>query len=454
MTVLARFLAFLQQERLLADSNAPTLLAFSGGIDSVVMAHLFRAAGLPFGLAHCNFQLRGAESDEDAHFAEMQAQEMGVPIHVQLFDTEVYADKRGLSIQVAARQLRYEWFETLRQQYGYARIATGHHQNDTAETVLLNLTRGAGLSGLGGIPQQNGVVIRPLLCLERADIAAYAQANALQWREDSSNLKTDYARNHIRHEVIPPLQQLNPNFIATLAHHAGLLRDTGANHAFLMQQYATWQTHPEGLALEISKMEKLPAPAPALYECLKPYGFSPEQARQLAANLSQAGFTLTAEHPAPELPPYCVLVDRQLLLLTQAQTAPEPAPVSIGADDLMLRLPQGGVLFCMPGSTAPPYPDGQNTIVVDADLLQFPLQLRPWRAGDRFQPFGMSGHKKLQDFFTDLKQSRFEKKRALILENGDGNIIWVLGHRMDGRFKLTPHTTAAALFRYEPSNHG
>lgn len=450
MSLLARFLAFLQQERLLADSNAPTLLAFSGGIDSVVMAHLFRAAGLPFGLAHCNFRLRGTESDDDARFAEAQAQALGVPFHVQLFDTEDYAGKQGLSIQVAARQLRYEWFDVLRQRHGYARIATGHHQNDTAETVLLNLTRGAGLSGLGGIPLQNGAVIRPLLCLERADITAYAQANGLQWREDSSNIKTDYARNHIRHQVVPQLQQLNPGFIATLAHHAELLRDTAANHAFLMQQYAAWQPHPEGLALKISKMEKLPAPAPALYECLKPYGFTPEQARQLAANLSQAGFTLTAEHPAPEQAPYCLLVDRQHLLLTQAHTALEPPPVSVGADDLMLRLPQGGVLFCMPGSIAPPYPDGRDAIVVDADLLQFPLQIRPWRAGDRFQPFGMSGHKKLQDFFTDLKQSRFEKKRALILENGDGNIIWVLGHRMDDRFKLTPHATAATQFRYEP----
>ncbi len=449
MTLLARFQEFLRREQLIAD-GAPTLLAFSGGVDSVVMAQLFRAADLPFGLAHCNFRLRGLESEGDARFAEALAQSWGVPFFVQAFDTQGYADKRGLSVQVAARELRYEWFETIRQRHGYARIATAHHQNDTAETVLLNLTRGAGLSGLGGIPLQNGPIIRPLLFLERADIEAYARENALSWREDSSNAKEDYARNYLRHQVVPRLQQLNPGFIATLAHHAALLRDTEANHVFLLQQYASWQTHPDGLALERSKIANLPAPAPALYEWLKPYGFSPEQARQVAANLSQPGLTLTAEHPAPEQAPYCLLVDRQYLLLTQNDATPADAPLVIGADDLMVRLPEGGALFYMPGSLDPPYPDGRAAIAVDAALLQFPLRLRPWRAGDRFQPFGMSGHKKLQDFFTDLKHSRFEKKRALLLENGDGNIIWVLGHRMDDRFKLTPHSTAAALFRYEP----
>lgn len=448
MQLQEHFLAFVQRHQLVSG-EAPTLLAFSGGLDSTVMAHLFKWAGFPCALAHCNFQLRGAESDEDARFAEALARDRDLPFYIQTFDTQAYAQANGLSIQVAARALRYHWFEQLCAEEGFARVATAHHSNDSAETILLNLVRGAGLSGLGGIPLQNGRIVRPLLFAARTDLEAYAHAHGLAWREDSSNAKDDYARNFVRHQVVPLLQTLNPALTGTLAHHAALLRDTAANYDFLLRQYADWRPCPEGLCLDKAKISQLPAPAQALFEYLRPYGFTPEQARQLADKLEEPGFILTAEPSDAQKLAARVLVDRSRILLEHSGTADVPQEVLLQEDDLMLRLPGGGTLFHMPASTEPPYPDGREAIVVDRDLLQFPLRLRPWQPGDRFQPIGMEGSKKLQDFFTDLKLSRFEKQKMLVLENGDGRIIWVLGHRADGRFKITTTTQQAALLRLQ-----
>lgn len=441
-----RFLEFVHRHQLVSG-EAPTLLAFSGGLDSTVMAHLFKQAGLPCALAHCNFQLRGEESEEDARFAEASAQKWDLPFYIQTFDTQFHAQENGCSIQVAARELRYRWFEELCDTEGFARIATAHHRNDSTETILLNLVRGAGLSGLGGIPLQNGRIVRPLLFADRTELEQYAREQQLAWREDSSNAKDDYARNFMRHQVVPLLQALNPALTGTLAHHADLLRNTAANYDFLLRQYADWLPCPEGLCLDKTKILQLPAPAAALYEYLRPYGFSPEQVRQLAEKLEEPGFILTAAQAETKEEAPRVLVDRRFILLQVTGEASLSPEVILQEDDLMLRLPDGAVLFKMPASPEPPYPDGREAIVVDGACLQFPLRLRGWQAGDRFYPIGMEGSKKLQDFFTDLKLSRFEKQKILVLENGDGRIIWILGHRLDGRFKITERATHAVMFR-------
>jgi len=432
MSLLTRFRAFLETN-VQCRADERLLLAVSGGIDSVLMAHLFRESGWSFGIAHCNFQLRGAESDQDEVFVRDLANTWDIPFFVQHFDTEAFATENGLSVQMAARALRYRWFEETGTIHGFDYIATAHSLDDSAETALLNFTRGTGISGLGGIAVKNGPVIRPLLFATREDIEAYAASEGISWREDSSNASDKYARNAIRHHVIPVLKGLNPDFLHTAENTLRRLRDTAANLQFLTEQY--FGKNPQQIDKEV--LMQTPAPRQLLFELLQPFGFTDEQSRQVAENLSQTGM----EWQSPL--GYRLLIDRKFLLL---QTAAETnsASITIQDDDLMISLPDSSRLVFIPAIPAPPYPDGRDAVLVDSAKLRYPLQLRPWQAGDVFQPFGMDGrHQKLQDFFTNQKLSRFEKEQVWVLENGDGAIIWVLGYRLDERFKIEQNTQNA-----------
>lgn len=434
MDMLARFQQFVRDEGLRRD-NAPVLLAVSGGLDSVCMAGLFHLSGWPFAVAHCNFQLRGAESDGDAAFVAALAARWGVRFFSKTFDTQAEAEVSKTSIQVAARTLRYTWFETVRAQEGFQAVATAHHRDDVAETVVFNLLRGAGLRGLGGIAPRNEHIVRPLLCFEKQELAAFAATQGWTWREDSSNAHDDYTRNFIRHRLAPLFVEINPNWVETVSDNARLLRDTHANLSFWAQRHLSWQPSPEGQRLSKQVLALLPAPVPALFDLLQPYGFTPEQARQVVAHLGETGLSFSPE-ASPSLR---LLVERDALVLTEQHGITAPS-LSIQADDLMVRLPDGRTLFVMPQAPVPPFPDGKDAVLVDADLLQFPLTLRPWQPGDRFQPFGMVGTKKLQDFFTDLKCSSLEKEKAWVLLNGNDEVVWVLGYRMDGRYKIGSNT--------------
>jgi len=492
----------------------PTLLAVSGGVDSMVLAQLFQTAGLPFGVAHCNFGLRGAESDGDAVFVEKTAAAWGVAFFIKRFETETYATQHGLSIQMAARELRYAWFEEICRENGFARLATAHHLNDAVETLLLNLVRGTGLRGMatppptppqrGGetqhiprlgvsvasTPRWGGVgggVIRPLSAVPRADIEAYARAHDIAWREDSSNASDDYARNFMRHHVLPLLTELNPNFLHTTERTMRRLGEVEANYEWLLGRYFNSgpmstpppapppngrgdETHTEtkkisegipmyavpplpmgegsgvgltwgvGGGVDKSLLAHLPAPRQALHELLRPYGFTEEQTRQLAENLHHVGLELHSDTG------WRVLNDREKIIIAPtAQQPNNPATqqphVLIQKDDLMVTLPDGSRLLLMPVAPEPPFPDGREAVLVDVALLQFPLTLRTWQPSDWFQPFGMGGQRqKLQDFFVNQKLTRFDKERVWVLENGDGAIIWVLGHRLDERFRVTSGT--------------
>jgi tRNA(Ile)-lysidine synthase len=451
MDLLEQFKVFVKNNNLLRDAR-PTLLAVSGGLDSVVMAHLFRAAAFPFGIAHCNFQLRGTDSDGDEVFVKKMAVEQGVPFFAKRFDTKTYAETNSLSIQMAARALRYAWFREIAASNGFARIATAHHLNDSVETALLNFVRGTGLVGLSGIkPLSFGEgsevgLIRPLLFATRADIEDFAKTQKLVWREDSSNASDDYARNFLRHRVLPLLEELNPSFLQTAARNLLRLRETSENLDFLLQNFLGEKTASDSsFFIEKQKLAQLPAPRRALRELLKKYDFTEEQARQVAENLEHIGLEIFSNSG------WRLLVDRSKIFLAQTlpsfdkSTAGKQTPNSelqtIQADDLMLSVPGGGRLFLTKAENAGTFPDGREAIVVDAEKLQFPLLLRLWQPGDSFQPFGMGGHsQKLQDFFTNLKLSRLEKEKIRVLENGDGVIVWVVGHRLDERFKVTPET--------------
>jgi tRNA(Ile)-lysidine synthase len=425
----------------------PVLLAVSGGVDSVVLLHLFRTCGWPFAVGHCNFGLRGAESDADAELVRQLAQAADAAFYSIQFDTEQFAAEHRLSIQVAARQLRYNWLSQMCQQQDFAGIVTGHHLDDSIETVLLNWTRGTGLKGLTGIPalgqwgEAETPVFRPLLSLSKQDLTDFAQLHRLHWRDDSSNATDHYDRNFLRHQVIPALTTLNPAFNRSAARTTQILNDTYLNYQHLLQQHLQWvERSPSLFALAKQLLQQLPAPAAALYDSISPWGFTPEQARQVLEHLDESGLELSSDQGVR------LWVDRSSIFLsTDPKQAADSAPaVWLQEDDLMRRLPDGSTLFLTETPVAPPFPDGRLAIAVDREKLQFPLALRVWQSGDVFQPIGMGGqHQRVQDFLSDRKVSLPERDRTWLLVNGDGRVIWVMGWRPAEGFKIVKATDKA-----------
>ncbi|MEN9415464.1 MAG: hypothetical protein RLZ62_1768 [Bacteroidota bacterium] len=436
MDLLQRFLDHFRQ---FDHIPPPFLLAVSGGVDSVVLLNLFHEAGIQFGVAHCNFQLRGSASDGDEQFVSEMAAQMGVRFHSVQFDTGEKASEEGISVQMAARELRYEWLGEIAGVFGYRAVATGHHLNDQVETVLLHFTRGTGLAGMRGIryerdiDQQGCKLIRPLLFASKSELIDYAEQRKLFWREDASNTKDEYSRNYIRLHVVPRLETLNSNFLQTAARNIARMREAQENLDFLTRSFLNIPDEIKAFSVPVEKLESLPSPLQSLSSVLRPYGFNEEQARQTSENLTQTGFELFSETG------WRLMVNRGVLQCQSGSSGDDkPSPVRIGPDDLMVRIEPEGKLFFMSVTAAPPFPDGKEAIVVEPGALKYPLVLRHWQSGDRFQPFGMGGRfQKLQDYFTDKKISRSDKERIRILENGDGAIIWILGYRMDERFRVT-----------------
>ncbi|TNE51959.1 MAG: tRNA lysidine(34) synthetase TilS [Bacteroidetes bacterium] len=410
------------------------LVAVSGGIDSVVLAHLFRQSNYTFGIAHCNFRLRGTESDDDESFVRSLGTDLQVPVFVHHFDTKQYAAQEKLSTQMAARELRYRWFEVIREAEDFDVVATGHNCNDSVETTLLHFIRGTGLSGLSGIPVQNNHIIRPLLFAKRSDIRFFAEANDVSWREDSSNAQDTYTRNAIRLHIIPKMEQINPAFIDGAAQTMEHLRSADLNLQFLLSELLG-QPDATGLyRIQKSRLESLPVLEAGLFDLLQPFGFSSDQARQVAGCWSTPGKSWETDSG------YRLVMDRSALLLTNKEQPAETATVQ--ADDLLVRLPDGSKLILVHSGPDTPFPQDQHTILVDVQKLQFPLQLRHWQPGDTFQPFGLQGkHQKLQDFFTNQKLSRLEKDKIWILEDNSGTIVWVAGFRLDERYKVDKKST-------------
>ena len=436
------FLAFINDNHLFKTAGR-ILLAVSGGLDSVVMADLFYRTAQPFAIAHVNFGLRGAESDTDALFVKNKAEQYGVPFHLARFDTAAVATERGLSVQMAARELRYTWFTELLQQYGYTYVATAHHQNDVLETMLLNLSRGTGLAGLHGIMSQRQHIVRPLLFATREQIATYAEEQQLTYREDSSNREDKYARNRIRHHVVPVLNELNPSLWQTLPHTVARLR--AAESLMRAELYRSWQEvaelQGEQIILSTEKLSALAEPVFRLAEWLKPYGFTEAQAGQMVASLrrpvgqvfssithrithERTGFVLepvpalfTFDIPIPDWPGSPIEVTNRFQLSVEQ------------IDNVTQFVP----------------PVDPNVAYLDANRLQWPLTLRPWRQGDRFRPLGLNGHKLVSDLMNDRKLSRSEREQTVVLLSG-GQIAWVVGLRIDHRFRVTNETTRMGRF--------
>lgn len=410
------------------------LLAVSGGIDSVVMAHLFHQAPYSFGIAHCNFKLRGEASEEDERFVHQLAQDLEAPFFCKSFDTETLAKANQQSIQMEARDLRYSWLEAVRTEAGFNWIATAHHLNDSTETFFYNFAKGTGIHGLLGIPERNGRVIRPLLSFTKTAINDFQKNNRIAYREDQSNVEDKYARNKIRHHVLPILEQINPNLIQTAGQNIQRLQETAALMGWavhlLKEQF--WQEEKEEIKIKKAGLEHLPGLKTVMYEWLHPFGFNSSQVDQLLdAHAKQAGRIF-------ESPSHILLDDRQFFILTPIdESYNEKEYFTINWEAEQLELPNGQLILDKKTGIPNQFPLDQNIAYLQLESKHFPLRIRHWQAGDTFQPLGMQGkHQKVQDFFSNKKVTRIEKKRIWLVETKRGEICWIIGHRIDERFKL------------------
>lgn len=410
--------------------DKPFLIATSGGVDSVVLAHLCANLNLNFALAHCNFKLRAEQSEGDARFVEDLAKSLNCQFFLKEFDTESLAKEQKASIQITARTLRYDWFRELIQTNAYEYLLTAHHLNDSLETFMINLSRSTGIKGLTGIPSQNDYIRRPLLKFSKDEIIDFAKQHNIEWREDQSNASSKYLRNQIRHQVVTALKDLTPNFLQNFESSLQKLKDAEN----LLEDYTnllfkTLVSKKENTyEIDIEKLKKFPNKKAILYQLLESFGFTAwEDVYHLVD--AQTGKQVNSYT-------HLLVKDREKLILSTLSTKTfEPVEIREGQTivDLVnfkLRFEKVNQL----GNFA------SNVAYVDKAKLKFPLSLRSVQQGDYFYPFGMKGKKKLSDFLKDEKISPHLKSSQLLLCNGNADIIWVLNLRTDDRYKVKPTT--------------
>lgn len=415
------------------------LVGVSGGADSVALLMLLREAGLHCEAVHCNFHLRGEESDRDEKFVRDLCRKLSVRLHVSEFDTEAYARSRGISIEMAARDLRYDCFERLLADWRLDKVAVAHHRNDNVETMLLNLVRGTGLKGLTGMDYRNGHVVRPLLDTSREEIEAYLAEKGQDFVTDSTNLGTDAVRNKIRLELLPMMQGINPGVFDTL-------QDT-LRH--LSDAYILYKVAVEGLKgkamggnrIDIETLKALPAPRTLLFELLYGYGFNGAQVAEIYERLDgEPGKVYESDE-------WRLLRDRGCLWLRRksevyrclCDVLPLDGFVQV-APDMDFSISR---VHCVEGFDIP---RGKDTACLDLDKLEYPVTVRLVQEGDRFVPFGMQGEKLVSDYLTDRKKTLFEKERQLVVCSGDA-IAWLVGERPDERFRIDGHTTRVLVIQ-------
>ena len=442
--MLIEFTKYCQKEKLFKPDDK-ILLAVSGGVDSVVMCELFYLAGYKFGIAHCNFKLRGEESDEDEKFVRDLADKYKAKFYLKTFETKKYAVSNGISIQMAARELRYKWFEELLKSENYKYIATAHHSDDQIETFFINILRGTGIAGLHGIlPKQNNI-IHPLLFSNRKRIEDFRKKNNLKFREDSSNISEKYLRNKIRHRIIPLLKDINPEFEQIINKNIERFRETEKIYASQIEKERNKivEIQEDKIVFPIKKLKILDSLSTYLYEFLSPYNFSFHVVEDIVAALDDI--------PGKQFfsPTHRLIKDREELIITpkkhenhsvEQYTVNEKSidkPVNLKIDKVFsvrdFKIPQSNNIACL-----------------DYEKLKFPLILRKWKEGDYFYPLGLNSRKKLSDFFIDRKFSLLDKENAWLLCSGD-KIVWIVGFRIDNRFKITKRTKKIFQIEYFPA---
>lgn len=446
------FRQFIAQHALCGKSDK-VLLAVSGGADSVVMSDLFFRAEIPFGIAHCNFHLRGTESDKDAEFVKGLASRYEVPFFQEDFDLPELRKHMKMSVEEAARELRYKYFEEIRRAFGYTKIATAHQVNDSMETVLMHLARGTGIAGLTGIPIVNGYIIRPMLFATREEIEAYAGESALQYCTDSSNTSDAYDRNKIRNTVVPALKRINPSLEHTFARNIRYFRDAENvyRQAVTRKLRRMIQIRNNAYYLNASALRNTTESEILLFEFLHPFGFGDDQ----ILNMLQC---LKARDSGKIFPcgTHRVIIDRNYLVLTDAEDKTSPEILiqltqkTVHCPDFTLRYSIGKYKKSMHINPA------AHTATLDAGMLAFPLLLRLWRPGDYMYPLGIRkpgsgkpGKKKVSDILSDLKLPLNEKEKTWVLLSGE-MIVWLVGIRIDMRFAVSGKTQSVAKFRLYP----
>lgn len=410
-------LSFLKEKKL--------LIAISGGIDSVVLAHLLSALNFDISLAHCNFNLRGKESDLDEEFVIHLGERLNLNLFKIGFNTNEIAKENKQSTQIAARELRYDWFQKLIKQNSFDYVLTAHHADDNLETFLINLTRGSGLDGFTGIPEKNGNIVRPLLKFSRETILAYAKNNNIDWREDKSNASTKYIRNKIRHKILPVLKEINPSLLETFAKTSEHLKESQQIIEDRIEKIAleVLSTQQNSIKINIKKINQLSKPKAYLYQLLNKYNFTEwnDVYQLLSAQSGKQIFSKT----------HTLLKDRDFLVLSKIDfSAALEMTFQITENQSEITKPIHLKLEEIQEKST----ENKQTIYIDKQHLVFPLKLRKWQNGDFFYPSGMVGKKKLSKYFKDEKISLLEKQNTWILCNNNNEIIWVVNHRQDNRF--------------------
>lgn len=410
----------------------PVLVALSGGADSVALACVLQDLGYKIEAAHCNFCLRGAESDRDEAFVTDFCQRRKIVLHRRCFSTHAYAHEHHVSIEMAARTLRYDFFEQLLQKRELDSVAVAHHREDNTETVLLNLLRGTGIRGLRGIQYRNGKVVRPLLDVSRQEIEDYLAECHQDYVTDSTNLQDEVQRNKIRLNVMPRMREIYPNADESIHQGARRLSDAFRIYEYGMDLLMQQVVHGNKILLE--ELNRTPAPETVLYEILSRMDFNPAQ---VAAIYEQQGGESGKVY---ESPTHRLLRDREALVFEKKAVRPARLEKVLPLEGIMRVTDDVTFLISRSSySSGGPLPREKNVICMDLDKVEFPLVVRTPQTGDRFMPFGMKGMKLVSDFLTDLKKNVFEKERQLLVCSGD-KIAWVVGERPDDRFRVTEHT--------------
>ncbi|MDB5226882.1 MAG: tRNA(Ile)-lysidine synthase [Bacteroidota bacterium] len=432
------------QQHSLFNSGTPVLVACSGGVDSMVLIDILLKLKIKIGIAHCNFQLRGKDSNADESFVQQYAAEKNIPFFTERFDTNTFKKEKDISTQMAARELRYEWFEKIRKENGYHVIATAHHLDDQAETILLNISRGTGIKGFTGMQPKNGFIIRPLLEVSKQEIVDYAKENKIKFREDVSNATDDYQRNAIRHNVIPELQKINPSFYNSIKELISRMNDYMVlSDENIDQLKKKCYSEKNGMAeIKMGFIKTHKAGKTILFHMLNGFGFNSDQTGQVFENLigsNESGKQFFSET-------HRIVVDRKSLFIVPKNTEREDyivfdkIPHHINFNNYKIEcsvVPIAEMNVKTSGRFA----------YIDHDKIEFPLLLRYYKEGDYFYPFGLSkpktpgkaGKKKLSKYFKDEKFSLLDKENTAVLFSGE-KLVWLVGHRIDDRFKITPNT--------------
>ena len=420
---------FIEENKLFAFSDK-VLVALSGGADSVALLRVLIDLGYTCECAHCNFHLRGEESDRDEQFVRSLCQEHQIPLHVKHFETESYAKEKQISIEMAARELRYAWFEELRNETKSMVIAVAHHRDDSVETFLLNLIRGTGINGLKGIQAKNGCIVRPLLETSRENIQDYLNYLKQDYVTDSTNLQDEYMRNKIRLNLLPMMKEMNPSIMESIQNTAEKLAEAAniynQNRKEILK--TSIQITSDGYMLPIRIILEDTAPQSLLHEWLSPVGFNSSQIKDIHQSLKneQSGKLFISNK-------WELLRDRDFLILKPKQkeeNIPEISIETIEIDNDFILLKD------------------KNIACLDADKVALPLEIRKWKKGDKFVPFGMKGQKKVSDYLTDKKFSLFQKEKKYVACS-EGKIVWLVGERTDERFKITERTQRALILKIQ-----